>query len=88
MSMIRPMYGRGMGKRFKPRNPTPDLFGGVADEEENSQFAMRCKGIISFLNGERSDPALTHLELTYGELLGGDELDRSVEASGIRRGLA
>lgn len=82
MSMIRPMYGRGLGKRINPRNPTPDLFGGVAEDEEQAQFVRRCEGIIGFLNGERTDPALTRHELTYGEHSGGDDLDSNVEAAG------
>lgn len=86
MSMIRPMYGRGLGKRINPRNPTPDLFGGVAEEEKKAQFVRRCEEIVSFLNDERSDPAMTHHELTYGERSGGNDRDCNVgaAATGLR----
>lgn len=86
MSKIRPMYGRGNGKRIESRDQTEDLFGGINDKDENANYAMRCQAIISFLEGKRSDPALSHLELTHGVLLGGGE--HSPFASGSANGSA
>lgn len=88
MSRIRPMYGRGNGKRIESPNQTEDMFGGVTDKDERAHFALRCECIISFLEGKRSDPALSNVERTHGVLLHGGEsgpvLGDSVKEPSIR----